>query len=87
MRSLTYLAIFEPSADGYGVFFPDLPGCISFGKNIFEAKKNAREALELHLCGMEKDNDPIPDPSTQLSPEYTEGGIVATVTIFPNTVK
>ena len=36
MRSLTYLAIFEPSADGYGVFFPDLPGCISFGKNISE---------------------------------------------------
>lgn len=30
MRKLTYLAVFEPSDDGYGVYFPDLPGCITW---------------------------------------------------------
>lgn len=63
MRSLTYLAVLEPSSDGYGVFFPDLPGCISAGANIVEAQQNAREALELHIYGMEKDGDALPSPT------------------------
>lgn len=87
MRKLTYLAVLEPSADGYGVFFPDLPGCISFGETILDAQKNAQEALELHIYGMEKDNDPVPDPSVQLSKEDTDGCVVTAVTIFPDIVK
>lgn len=87
MRKLTYLAVLEPSADGYGVFFPDLPGCISFGETILDTQKNAQEALELHIYGMEKDNDPIPEPSVQLSKEDTDGCVVTAVTIFPDIVK
>ncbi|MGH9449989.1 MAG: type II toxin-antitoxin system HicB family antitoxin [Terriglobia bacterium] len=34
---------------GYTVLAPLLPGCISYGSNIEEATKNAREAIELHL--------------------------------------
>ncbi len=33
----------------YGVSIPDLPGCISFGDTLDEAKRNAREAAESHL--------------------------------------
>lgn len=87
MRNLTYLAVLEPSSDGYGVYFPDLPGCISFGENVLDAQKNAQEALELHIYGMEKDRDPLPAPSVQLTPEDTEGCIVTAVTIFPDIVK
>ena len=29
MRKVTYFAVFEPSTEGtFGVYFPDLPGCI-----------------------------------------------------------
>ena len=87
MRSLTYLAVLEPSSDGYGVFFPDLPGCISAGANIVEAQQNAREALELHIYGMEKDGDEIPAPSRHLASEDAEGCIVTAVTIFPDLVR
>ena len=86
MRKLTYLAVFEPANDGYGVFFPDLPGCISMGDNLEEAQKNAQEALELHIYGMEKDSENIPVPSTTLSKEDTEGCIVIPVSIFPDLV-
>lgn len=57
-------AIFE-SGDtaGYTVAFPDLPGCITEGDTIEEAFAMAKEALELHLYGMEEDQDPIPGPS------------------------
>lgn len=87
MRSLTYLAVLEPSDGGYGVFFPDLPGCISFGDTIPVAQQNAREALELHVYGMEKDGDTLPTPSQQLDAEDTEGCIVTAVTIFPDIVR
>lgn len=87
MRSLTYLAVLEPSSDGYGVFFPDLPGCISFGATIAEAQQHAREALELHVYGLEKDGDTLPVPSDRLSAEDTEGCIVTAVTIFPDLVR
>lgn len=87
MHKLTYLAVLEPSSDGYGVFFPDLPGCFSFGTTLSEAQANAQEALELHIYGLEKDNDPIPTPSQNLSKEYTAGNIVCAVSIFPDIVR
>ncbi|AFA49353.1 type II toxin-antitoxin system HicB family antitoxin [Acetobacterium woodii] len=87
MRKLTYLAVLEPSADGYGVYFPDLPGCISFGKDIEEAQQMARKALELHIYGMEKDGDPLPAPSKSLTKEEVEDGIMTAVTVLPDLVK
>ncbi|MDD6988789.1 type II toxin-antitoxin system HicB family antitoxin [Ruminococcus sp.] len=89
MKKLTYLAVFEPSADGYGVYFPDLPGCISFGENFETALKNAEDALGLHLYGMEKDHEEIPTPSlTPVLDEDTEkGALISPVTVFPDLVK
>ena len=52
--------------DGYdiAVTFPDLPGCATSGETEKEALDMAKEALSLHLFGMEKDGDEIPEPST-----------------------
>ena len=55
MRKVSYPAVFEPSGEGYGVYFPDLPGCISYGDSYEDAQRAAAEALGLHLYGMEKD--------------------------------
>jgi hypothetical protein len=35
--------------------YPDLPGCLSCADNEEEAFKMAKEALQLHLYGMEQD--------------------------------
>jgi len=59
-----YIAVFLFSDDGISITFPDLPGCISFGKDENEAIKNAKEVLTLHLYGMEEDNEEIPTPSS-----------------------
>lgn len=65
-----YAAVFEPCNEGgYSVYFPDLPGCITEGNDLREAMNMAKEALELHLWGMEDDNEPIPVPS---APEEIE---------------
>lgn len=53
----------EPKSD-YGVSFPDLPGCITAGRTLDEARTMAEEALAFHLEGLAEDGDPIPDPSS-----------------------
>jgi predicted RNase H-like HicB family nuclease len=55
-----YPAIFHFDEDGISIEFPDLPGCITFGDSEQEAIKNAKEALELHLFGLEEDSESIP---------------------------
>ena len=60
-----YIALIHKDADSdYGVSFPDLPGCVTAGFNLDEARSMAEEALALHLEGMEADHDPIPEPSS-----------------------
>lgn len=56
-------AIFQFADDGISVEFPDLPGCFSYGEDEIEALSNAKEALELHIFGLEDDKEIIPVPS------------------------
>lgn len=56
-------AVFKSDDDGISIFFPDLPGCLPCADNMTEAFRNAKEALQLHLYGMEKDGESIPTPS------------------------
>lgn len=64
MERYIYVAIFEKENNIYNISFPDLPGCYSYGNTIEEAYSMAKEALELHLYGMEDDGDEIPTPTS-----------------------
>lgn len=77
-----YPAFFYKEEYGIAVEFPDLPGCLPCADTMEEAVHNAREAMGLHLYGMEQDNDPIPVPTPieQLHPE--DGGVVVMVDVF-----
>gem|GEM_PF-587930 len=57
-----YPAIFETNEkqDGYSVFLPDIPGCVSAGDTFDEARKNIIEALSLHISGMIEDKIEAP---------------------------
>lgn len=89
MRKATYLAVFEPTGDGYAVSFPDLPGCISYGSSFDQAQREAEDALGLHLYGMEKDGDLIPSPSATLviDPDTAPGFLVGPVSVYPDMVR
>ncbi|MHB1219954.1 MAG: type II toxin-antitoxin system HicB family antitoxin [Alphaproteobacteria bacterium] len=39
-------AVIEKSKDGYGVWFPDIDGCVSAGDTVEEAVANGAEALD-----------------------------------------
>lgn len=74
MRKVTYLAVFEPSGTGYGVYFPDLLGCTSYGDTFETAQKEAADALALHIYGLEKAGDEIPTPSANPCYRRRNGG-------------
>src|SRR5579871_4203882 len=58
-----YVALLHPDQDGgYGVSFPDFPGCISGGDDWEDAAAQAAQALRFHVEGMIEDGEKIPDP-------------------------
>jgi predicted RNase H-like HicB family nuclease/uncharacterized protein (DUF1778 family) len=63
MRQYIALIHKDPDSD-YGVSFPDLPGCVTAGVDLDDARGMAEEALALHLAGMAEDGEAIPEPSS-----------------------
>jgi len=60
-----YIALIHKDADSdYGVSFPDLPGVITAGKDLDEARDMATEALAFHIEGLIEDGEAIPEPSS-----------------------
>lgn len=56
---MSYLVVFTQEKNGYfSASAPSLPGCFSQGKNLIEAKKNIKEAIELYLEDEEPQNAP-----------------------------
>jgi predicted RNase H-like HicB family nuclease len=62
---VSYIAYVRKDADSdYGVEFPDVPGCITAGRTLDEARAMAAEALVGHLAVLEEEGQPVPAPST-----------------------
>ena len=78
----SFIAVVYTDDDGVSVEFPDLPGCIPCAESIDEAVENAREALGLHLWGMEQDGEAIPKPSTIKEIKVEDGGVPMLVDVF-----
>jgi len=62
---LSYPAIFYPwkKGEGYTVEVPDLPGCVTEGKNLAEAILMAVDAASGWILTSLEDGEPIPDAS------------------------
>jgi predicted RNase H-like HicB family nuclease len=83
----SFLAILDYANDGINITFPDLPGCITCGKDSIEALRRAQEALGLHLWGMEKDNEKIPEPSSHKDIHTKDNEVLALIEIFMPVVR
>jgi predicted RNase H-like HicB family nuclease len=69
-EALRYAVVFERSADGYGAYVPDLPGCVTVGDTLAETEANIREAIAGHISVMKEYGEAIPQPTTLA--EYVE---------------
>jgi len=59
-----YPVVLEPSAIGFGVYVPDLHGCVSVGETREEALDMIAEAIAFHLEGMREDGLDVPAPGS-----------------------
>jgi len=59
--SLSYKILLKPEPEGgYTVNVPALPGCITYGSDLEEAKVNAKEAIELYIESLKEHGEEIP---------------------------
>lgn len=60
-----YIAVIHKErASDYGISFPDIPGAISVGRTLDEARNNGADVLAFHLEGLAADGEVAPEPSS-----------------------
>lgn len=57
-----YLIVIEKAKGNYSAFSPDLPGCVATGRSRAAAERNMKKAIEMHIRGLKRDNQPLPEP-------------------------
>ncbi len=67
MKDLSYRILLRPEPEGgYTVMVPTLPGCITYGKTIEEARKMAADAIQTYIASLRKHGETIVDDSAVL---------------------
>jgi antitoxin HicB len=62
-----YKVLLRPEPEGgFTVLVPSLPGCITYGSSVLEAKVMAKEAIELYLESLSEHNEFIPNDNETL---------------------
>jgi len=56
-----YLVVIEQADGNLSAYSPDLDGCVATGKTREEVEPNMREAIRLHIAGLQQDGLPIPE--------------------------
>jgi predicted RNase H-like HicB family nuclease len=86
-----YIALIHKDAESeFGVSFPDLPGCVTAGATLDEARDMAAEALAFHLEGLAEDGEAITEPSTLetvMNDPDNKDGVAILVAAPPQVVK
>ena len=58
----TYNILIQPEPEGgYTVTCPSLPGLVTYGETLEEARTMAVEAIEAYLESLQLDDEPIPE--------------------------
>ena len=57
-----YLVVTEEADGNLSAYSPDLDGCVATGKTREEVEANMREAIRLHIAGLQQDGLPVPEP-------------------------
>ncbi len=53
----------EPEG-GFTVIVPSLPGCVSYGKTLDQAKAMITDAIVGYIASLKKHNEPVPSDSS-----------------------
>lgn len=84
---MRYVSFIHRNDAGYGVSFPDFPGCVSVGDSVDDAVRRGCEALAFHVEGLRDDGEPIPPPRSidaiKADPELADWREEADLVLIP----
>jgi len=61
MNVLNFRVLFRKESEGgYTVIVPSLPGCVTYGDTLEEARNMAKEAIELYIESLIEHGEKIP---------------------------
>lgn len=67
MKNIHFNVLYKPEPEGgFTVMVPSLPGCISYGKDLVEARKNADDAISGYVASLIKHKESIPSDDLSL---------------------
>ncbi len=62
----SFTVMFQPAPEGgYDVFVPLLPGCVTQGSTLEEARAMAKDAIAAYCLSLAKDGELIPEEYAQ----------------------
>jgi len=68
----SYTVVYEPIGEGgYQVTVPLLPGLITYGRDLEEAREMARDAILCYLEALQKDREKIPSETSLIQEKIT----------------
>ena len=61
MKILNYKIFLRKETEGgYTVIVPSLPGCVTYGDTVDEAREMAKEAIELYIESLKSHGEDVP---------------------------
>ena len=79
MNKYYYPAVFQKEDEGFSVWMPDVPGCISQGDSLEEAVENIKDAFGLFVEEEQQNGARIPDASNPADIVLEERQFIALV--------
>jgi antitoxin HicB len=63
-----YNIMLRPELEGgYTALVPALPGCVTYGRTVDEAREMAKDAISGYIASLRKHKDPIPTDDNTLA--------------------
>lgn len=67
MKDFRYQIVLRPEPEGgFTVFVPSLPGCITWGKDLAQARRMAADAIRGYIASLRKHGEPVPSDAEAL---------------------
>ena len=67
MKNIHINVLYKPEQEGgFTVIVPSLPGCVTYGKDLTEARKNADDAINGYIASLIKHKESIPSDDLSL---------------------
>jgi predicted RNase H-like HicB family nuclease len=74
-KYLTYNVVIKPEPEGgFTVTVPALPGCVTYGQSLEEAKLMAQDAISAYINSLKKHKEPIPSD---------DASFISSITLIP----